>query len=301
MFRNYRPLWWLLLTALLIFGIIELAGPLTVGDHELKQTRLVATLTEAKAQTPALKTAFAGDDTRTPAKDAPRSETVTAADGSAASDGSAGADYGSPFTDGAQFAHRALDVPCDTAAKTILFIGDSMLDGLSPRLAAYAKANGHTLYSVIWYSSTSEVWGRSDKLRSYISRLNPDFIFICLGANELNVRDIADKRARYVKKMVSAIGSIPFVWIGPPNWKEDTGINDLIASNVPQGSYFRSNGMHFERKKDGAHPTQASSALWMDSVARWMPRYASHPIAMDCPSENTARPKRVFVHQPNEK
>ena len=43
-------------------------------------------------------------------------------------------------------------VPVDTASKVILFIGDSMLDGLSPRLAAYAEQNGHTLYTVIWYS-----------------------------------------------------------------------------------------------------------------------------------------------------
>ena len=47
--------------------------------------------------------------------------------------------------------------PLDTAAKNILFIGDSMLEGLSPRMAAYAKKNGHTLTSVIWYSSSTEI------------------------------------------------------------------------------------------------------------------------------------------------
>lgn len=45
----------------------------------------------------------------------------------------------------------------DTMPKSILFIGDSMLEGLSPRLAAYAKHNGHRLNSVIWYSSTTEI------------------------------------------------------------------------------------------------------------------------------------------------
>ena len=100
-------------------------------------------------------------------------------------------------------------VPVDTASKVILFIGDSMLDGLSPRLAAYAEQNGHTLYTVIWYSSTSERWGKSDKLASYIKRIKPGYIFLCLGANELSVKDIIAKRDAYVKKIISDIGDIP--------------------------------------------------------------------------------------------
>ena len=91
-------------------------------------------------------------------------------------------------------------VPVDTAAQTILFIGDSMLEGLGPRLAAYASHNGHTLYNVVWYSSTSEVWGRSDKLQSYIRRLHPTYVIVCLGANELFVPRIAERRREYVEK-----------------------------------------------------------------------------------------------------
>ncbi len=41
-------------------------------------------------------------------------------------------------------------VTVDTASQNILIIGDSMLEGINPRLAAYAKENGHTLNSVIW-------------------------------------------------------------------------------------------------------------------------------------------------------
>ena len=101
--------------------------------------------------------------------------------------------------------------------------------------------------------------------------------------------------------MVQEIGSTPFLWIGPPNWKPDTGINDLIAANVPQGSFFLSDGMHFERSKDGAHPTRSSAIEWMDSVVRWMPAHSNHPIRLDLPAERTARPLKIFVHQPNER
>lgn len=192
-------------------------------------------------------------------------------------------------------------VEVDTASKKILFFGDSMLDGLYPRLAAYADKNGHELYVVIWYSSTSEVWGKSDRLKTYIEKYHPDYIFVSLGANELFVKDIMDKRDSYVKKIVADIGEIPYIWIGPPNWKPDTGINKLIEKNTRKGSFFLSDGMKFERKKDGAHPTSASSAEWMDSIARWMPLHSSHPIKMELPEEARGRAKRVFVHQPGEK
>ena len=43
--------------------------------------------------------------------------------------------------------------------QTILFIGDSMVEGLSRRLGDYSAENGHTLYTVIWYSSSTERWG----------------------------------------------------------------------------------------------------------------------------------------------
>lgn len=192
----------------------------------------------------------------------------------------------------------AFPVPVDTAAKTILFIGDSMLEGLSPRLAAYANASGHRLYSVIWYSSTSQIWGESHKLTHYIDSLHPDYLFICLGANELFVRDIKEKRRKYVKGIVNEIRDIPFLWIGPPNWRDDTGINELIAENTPRGCYFKSDGMKFDRKKDGAHPTASSAILWMDSIVRWMPDHSAHPIRLVTPEKKTDRPVRVFIHQP---
>ena len=194
---------------------------------------------------------------------------------------------------------RFVQAPIDTTSHNILIFGDSMLEGLNPRLAAYAKENGHELNSVIWYSSTSEQWGSCDTLAVFLKRFKPTFIFISLGGNELFVKDIAKKRDKWVKSLLKQIGDIPYIWIGPPNWKPDTGINDLIESNVPKGQFFLSNGMHFDRAKDGAHPTRTSAALWMDSIARWMPLHAAHPIKMNKPAENvTARPKSVVVLQP---
>lgn len=263
-FRNYRGLWLLLVTAFVAFGVLSAFGPFSIGGHELKSSGIWQTLTDdgsAKAQ----KQAVQGAAARV-AADKPES--------------------------------RPIEV--DTIPKTILFIGDSMLDGLYPRLAAYAEENGHTLYAVIWYSSTSEVWGKSTKLRDYIQKLNPGYIFVSLGANELFVSDIIEKRDKYVKNILADIGDIPYVWIGPPNWKPDTGINDLIAANAGPQHFFLTNGMEFPRMKDGAHPTHQAAIGWMDSVIRWMPTHSDHPIKMNVPQKKTARAKRVFVHQPSE-
>ena len=68
-------------------------------------------------------------------------------------------------------------IETDTAAQNILIIGDSMLEGLNPRLAAYADKNGHTIHSVIWYSSTTKYFGESDTLKYFIRKYNPSFIF----------------------------------------------------------------------------------------------------------------------------
>lgn len=183
--------------------------------------------------------------------------------------------------------------------QTFLFIGDSMLEGLYPRLAAYAKENGHKVYTVIWYSSTSEIWGETEKLKEYIAEFNPTYVFICLGANELFVKDIKEKRDKFVKNMISQIGDLPYLWIGPPNWKPDTGINELIESNTPKGYFFLSNGMHFDRLRDGAHPTRKSAIEWMDSILRWMPEKCANPVVnMKIPTESTARAEKVVVLKP---
>ncbi len=189
-------------------------------------------------------------------------------------------------------------VPVDTTSKTILFFGDSMLEGLSPRLAAYCEENGHKLYTVIWYSSTTQVWGDCDTLSVFINQYKPDYVVACLGANELFVRDIKAKRAKPLQHILDQIGNRPLLWIGPPNWKDDTGINDLLSEQLDEGVFFLSNGMTFSRKSDGAHPTAASAALWMDSVVRWMPDHSLYPIKMEPPYKTKGKAQRVTLLQP---
>lgn len=169
--------------------------------------------------------------------------------------------------------------------QNILFIGDSMLEGLSKRFADYADQNRHTLNSIIWYSSTSDTWANTDTLEYFIKKFEPTYIVICLGSNELFVKDISERRQN-IRKIVDKLGNLPYVWISPPNWKEDTGINDAIITTVGKGRYFDSRGLDLARKKDHAHPTDAAAAVWMDTIAQWLKSsQCENPLLMEYPEK----------------
>lgn len=180
--------------------------------------------------------------------------------------------------------------PLDTTKKNILFIGDSMLERLSPRIAAYAEENGHQMNTVIWYGSSTEVWATSGRAKECIRKYRPDYIIISLGGNELFVNDIIARRTKYVKQIVAEFADIPYVWIGPPNWKKDTGINKMIQSVVPKGNFYLSYtpDQHYERAKDGAHPTPASAAKWADRICKWIVEESNNPIVLNLPQKARA-------------
>lgn len=178
-------------------------------------------------------------------------------------------------------------VVVDSTPQSILLIGDSMTMNLALRLAQYAKQNGHEFHAVNWDSSGTVKWAGSPRLAEYIKEFNATYVFISLGSNELYIKN-PESHLKYVEKILDMVGDLPYVWIGPPNWKEDFGINDMLERTCRPGSFFRSAGMEFQRKKDGIHPTRKSSALWIDSIARWINK-SSHPILLEAPSDSIGK------------
>lgn len=263
--KPYWGLWGLLLTALIFFVVLSFwQDGIRIGGFELKTASFASDLGAPMKHHKVVK------------------KTKADADGKSAEEQQA----------------KDWRAPLDTTAKSILFIGDSMLEGLAPRLAKYCDKNGHTLVEVIWYSSSTKVWGESGRLAELIAKYKPNYIFICLGANELYVTDIKRARRHYVKKILAEVGDIPYVWIGPPNWDEDTGINDLIDQEVDEGCFYLSAHDQFERSRDGAHPTRASAHLWMDRVVKWLGEKGAHPIRLDYPGEGTSRASHIVIYQP---
>ena len=178
----------------------------------------------------------------------------------------------------------------DTSAQSILYFGDSMLEWSAYRLAEYAKDNGHKLHCAIWYGSTSKEWGSSTVLDTLIMEHKPTFIFVCMGGNELFVKDL-ESREGYVRNIVKMIGDIPYVWMGPPNWKPDTGINDVQLKVCGPRHYYPSYKLTFGREKDQMHPDRKSSYEWMDAVVLWMKEgNSTRMIKMDAPHSKYIAP-----------
>lgn len=255
---NYFGLWFLLAMSLVIIVTISLLpDDVSIGDYVLKKAPVKAALfPQNGAQTDSLSLAV---DSIALIED--------------------------------QLAEKPVEI--DSLPKSILLFGDSMTLNLALRLAKYAAQNGHTLHAVNWDSSNTKIWADSDTLRYYISKYNADFIFISLGSNELYFKK-PEGRLPYVKRILQMIGDIPYVWIGPPNWQKDSGINDMLQATCAPGAFFRSEGMTFKRKKDKIHPTRESSALWIDSIMRWMPK-SRHPILSELPSDTLGKVKTNVI------
>lgn len=175
----------------------------------------------------------------------------------------------------------------DSMPQSIFIFGDSMTLNLALRLADYAKQNGHTINSVNWDSSSTITWANSDTLSYFIKKFKPTHIFISLGSNELYLKK-PETRLAQVKKILQVIDTIPYTWIGPPNWAKDLGFNDMLALECAPGTFFRSEGMEFQRKADKRHPTRESSANWVDSIMRWLPKSA-HPFIAEYPSDTIGK------------
>lgn len=171
----------------------------------------------------------------------------------------------------------------DSLPQSILVIGDSMTFNIALRIAQYAKANGHTIHTINWDSSGTVRWGESRRLENAVKEHDATFVFICLGSNEL-YRPDPKKHQKHIDSILTQIGDIPYVWVGPPNWKGESPFNDYMEAYLRPGAYFRSEGLKLERKKDGIHPTREGSVIWVDSIARWMPK-SSHPIKFDTPPD----------------
>ncbi len=168
----------------------------------------------------------------------------------------------------------------------ILLIGDSMLDGVGRRFNDYAAANGHTLFTSIWYGSTTKSWAYTTELPRLMKKVDPTFVIVCLGTNDLGYHDIT-ARSEAVQEIMREIGNVPFVWIGPVTLRSisrDPGIVNMIRQNVGTTRFYDSYDLRISRGPDGIHPTFQAAALWVDGIAHWMSSpETDYPIKMDVP------------------
>lgn len=187
--------------------------------------------------------------------------------------------------------------PLDDKPQRIMIVGDSMVVNLIPPLADYCLENGHKLFPVIWYASTTIAWASQSKLNDCIREFSPTYVIMVLGASELGARKV-DSRASSVRMINERIGDRHFFWLGPPNWRKDTGFNDMLLKTVGKDHFFRSADIELERESDGIHPTRAAGRKWADLFARWMATEAAVRIKMNEPTKKAITPSAKVYPPP---
>jgi lysophospholipase L1-like esterase len=155
-----------------------------------------------------------------------------------------------------------------------------MTERLLFSLIKYCKYNGHEFLAVPVYSSTTQSLAQSDTLDKLIAKFQPTLILLTLGSNELFIPKIKAERAKYVEAILKKFKGCKFIWIGPPNWAKDTGINELILSYVGKNRFFDSRHLDLARDRDGAHPTFEAGKFWADTLARWITKRSKYKIKM---------------------
>jgi lysophospholipase L1-like esterase len=161
--------------------------------------------------------------------------------------------------------------PLSLRNKTVLLVGDSMAEGVGPWLQKKVEEVGGRFINGQERSSTIVWWQGSGKLRELIALHQPDVVFIALGSNEIFL-DKPALRTPLIKQMVEEIGARPGYWIGPPCWKPDTGLVQVIEENFQPGHFYNSNDLKVPRAKDGKHPTAQGYQTWTELVWNWYAR-----------------------------
>lgn len=171
----------------------------------------------------------------------------------------------------------------DTSSKRFLLIGDSEIEGLRNPFYDYCKKNEHELaLAMIWYSSTDMTYGNSDTLKKIIDQYKPNHIVMAIGLNQIYQTSF-DSSEHAIDKIIETFDTIPYSWIGPANWTEDKGINNLYQHKIDSGKFFLSKNLVLERARDGRHPSNPACFIWMDSIASWMQNKSIWKMKMNKP------------------
>ena len=153
------------------------------------------------------------------------------------------------------------------AGKTVLHVGDSMVGGtlgLTKALEQRFTAEGAKFLRDYKVSESIVSYDHSPKLKSLIEKHRPDIVIITLGTNDVFVPYPA-AMVQNVKSIVARVGARECYWIGPPTWKPDTGIVQVLRDNVAPCKFYDSSNLKLQRAGDGIHPTDRGGADWAQS------------------------------------
>lgn len=157
----------------------------------------------------------------------------------------------------------------------VLFVGDSMLEGLEPRLRTLGAAAGVS-YAGLWKRGARiTTWAGDDDLRLALQQ-GPTACVIVLGTNDAALADPSAERdeLRTLVLECSEATGVPVLWVDPPKtpFAGDAALMSMLddASSSLPIRRFSTRDLDLARSADGIHLTMSSYGQWADAVWRWM-------------------------------
>lgn len=173
----------------------------------------------------------------------------------------------------------------DSMSHRVLIMGDSETGGLCFQLNDYCIENGHKLVaSIVWNSASIFNLAYSDTVVKVIKKYQPTYIFIVVGLNELYAKDLKNRR-KAAEVLAKKIQGIPYTWIGPANYMEDKGINQVFLESAEPGTYFLTKKLDLPKGEDKRHPNKTGYRIWMDSLALWVQSEAKYKMRLAPPKK----------------
>ncbi len=166
-------------------------------------------------------------------------------------------------------ASASAPTPRSLVGRTVLHVGDSMVGGshgLTHALEQRFSAEGAVFFHDYKVSESIVSYDKSPKLKALLAKHRPDIVILTLGTNDVFVPYPA-ALAGNVKSIVTRIGARECYWMGPPLWKPDTGIVQVLRDNVAPCRFYDASALKLPRASDGIHPTERGGAEW--AAAFW--------------------------------
>ena len=150
------------------------------------------------------------------------------------------------------------------APKVVLHTGDSTVGfhaGLEKALAPRFEALGARYVQDAVTSVAIVTFDHTDHFAKMLEKDDPDLVLLTLGASDVFL-PTPSRVAKNVASIAKKTEGRKCYWIGPPVWKKDTGIVDVIRQNCAPCVFYDSSDLHIQRRSDGIHPTDKGGETW---------------------------------------
>ena len=155
--------------------------------------------------------------------------------------------------------------------RSVLHLGDSMVGfrgGLTRALENRFQDAGTRFYSNSLTSAGITSFDESDHLQKLLKRLNPEMVIVTLGMNNVTYPH-PEALSHHIVSIVKKIAPRDCYWIGPPAWKPDAALVNVLAQSTPPCVFFDSTSLELERQSDGIHPTERGAEVWAQAFWRF--------------------------------